>query len=212
MEKRLKLPTGIQTFEKLRNENCVYVDKTKYLVDLIDEYDKPYTDFFDHQNKANEIREILRNFYSQIKSNDEYIRFIFLTGISKFTKMGVFSTLNNIVDISLHPKYAEICGYTEEEIRKYFPEYLNDTASFLKMTPDELIEKMRYYYDGFSFDGKTKLYNPQRMALPLLHFCLFARRQREGYCRNAHQFGTPRLGGFTQRKNVGHRNKSSLRK
>jgi hypothetical protein len=98
----------------------------------------------------------------QIKSQDEYIRFTFITGISIFAKFGVFSTLNTPTDISLSPKYAQICGYTEEEIRQYFPDYLDETATRLKITTEELIKKMRQYYNGFSFDYdiSAKLYNP----------------------------------------------------
>jgi hypothetical protein len=97
-----------------------------------------------------------------LKANEKNIRFAFITGISKFAKFGIFSTLNNTRDISLTPKYAEICGYTEEEIIKYFPENLEDTANHMRITTEELIEKMRYYYNGFSFDSdaQAKLYNP----------------------------------------------------
>ena len=129
---------------------------------LLDEYDKPYTDFVNDPVMADRIRDTLRNFYVQIKANDEYIRFTFITGISKFAKLGVFSTLNTTTDISLMPQYAEICGYTEEEIIRYFPDYLEDTASRMKITSEALINRMRAYYNGFSFDGeaKARLYNP----------------------------------------------------
>jgi hypothetical protein len=111
---------------------------------------------------AEEVRNVLRNFYVQIKANDEYIRFVFITGISKFTKFGVFSKLNTTTDISLMPEYAEICGLTKEELVQYFPDYLEDTAKQMKLTTEELIEKMQYYYNGFSFDydAQTRLYNP----------------------------------------------------
>ena len=132
------------------------------VVILLDEYDKPYTDFmFDHE-MAEKVRNVLRSYYVQVKANDEYVRFTFITGISKFAKVGVFSTLNTPRDISLSREYAEICGYTEEEIIRYFPDYLEETASEMQITTDELINQMRYYYNGFSFDRevKTKLYNP----------------------------------------------------
>ena len=278
--KRLKLPIGIQTFEKLREGNFVYVDKTKYLVDLIDsgeiyflarprrfgksltistfdalfsgkkelfkglyaeeflnrpdfkpspvirldmssiatnqnleifemllkqltievadklgvevpnhlpsgdilrnlivnatkkhnqkavvlidEYDKPYTDFVNDPCMAEKMRDVLRSYYIQIKANDEYIRFSFLTGISKFAKFGVFSTLNNLNDISLQEKYGNICGYTENEIINCFPDYLKEIADEMQITTEELIVKMRNYYNGFSFDLglKSRLYNP----------------------------------------------------
>ena len=132
------------------------------VVILIDEYDKPYTDFVNDPVMAEKVRDVLRSFYVQIKANDQYIRFTFITGISKFAKFGVFSTLNTPFDISLSPKYAEICGYTEAEIIKYFPDYLEETAGEMNITTNELIEKMRNYYNGFSFDYKAKarLYNP----------------------------------------------------
>jgi hypothetical protein len=132
------------------------------VVVLIDEYDKPYTDFVNDHDMAKAVRDLLRDFYARIKACDEYIRFTFITGISKFAKFGVFSTLNTPVDISLMPQYAEICGYTEKEIRQYFPDYLDETANEMNISTDELVDKMRYYYNGFSFDdeAKARLYNP----------------------------------------------------
>jgi hypothetical protein len=142
----------IKTFQKYNQK----------VVILIDEYDSAYTDFVNDHVMKEKVRDVLRNYYVQIKANDEYIRFTFITGISKFAKLGVFSTLNTTLDISLMPKYAEICGYTEPEIIQYFPDYLEDTANHFQITTEELIEKMRYYYNGFSFDGdaKARLYNP----------------------------------------------------
>ena len=280
MENKKRLPIGIQTFEKLRKRNCVYVDKTKYLVDLIDnfticflarprrfgksltistfdalfsgkkelfkglyaedflnrsdftpypviwldmskvitnrgieeiensivkqvrdiairldvslsdcvspgsllddliiktarqydqevvilldEYDKPYTDFVNDPEMAEKVRCVLRNFYVQIKANDEYIRFTFITGISKFAKLGVFSTLNTPHDISMMPEYAEICGLTEDEIAQYFPEHLENIAKYLKISLEKFKAEMRDYYNGFSFDNnaQSRLYNP----------------------------------------------------
>jgi len=132
------------------------------VVILVDEYDKPYTDFVNDHEMAEKVRDVLRNFYVRIKSKDEYIRFTFLTGISKFAKFGVFSTLNTPFDISMSPKYASICGYTEEEIIHYFPDYLDETANDMNISTSDLIEKMRYYYNGFSFDdhAEVRLYNP----------------------------------------------------
>jgi len=130
------------------------------VVVLVDEYDKPYTDFFPDREKAEEVRRVMRGFYTQIKASDEHLRFVFLTGISKFTKMGVFSTINNLTDISIFPQYAEICGYTEEELETCFAPHLEALATSMKMPKSDLIEKIRNYYDGFSFDGTTRLYNP----------------------------------------------------
>ena len=132
------------------------------VVVLVDEYDKPYTDFVNDPDMAEQVRVVLRNFYTQIKASDEHIRFLFITGISKFTKLGVFSTLNNLDDISMMPEFARICGYTEEEIIRYFPDYMEDTANAMGISVGELIEKMRLYYNGFSFDDEAavRFYNP----------------------------------------------------
>ena len=141
---------------------CTVKKYTSKVVVLIDEYDKPFTDFIDDIDMADKVRGLLRNFYSRLKANEEHIRFIFLTGISKFTKMGVFSTLNNLTDISYDTKYGNICGYTKEEIIDYFPEYLDETAHKLKISRDGLVKKMQQYYNGFCFDmgGENRLYNP----------------------------------------------------
>ena len=132
------------------------------VVILLDEYDKPYTDFLIDHKMTEKVRDVLRNYYDRIKTKDEYIRFTFITGISKFAKFGVFSTLNSPKDISISPKYAQICGYTEDEIIRYFPDYLEETADEMQISLEVLIDRMRQYYNGFTFDSKaeTRLYNP----------------------------------------------------
>ena len=130
------------------------------VVVLIDEYDKPYSEFYNEPKMAEKIRKALRNFYVRVKANDKYIRFVFITGIAKFAKFGVFSTLNNIVDISMSKDYGEMCGLTETEIEQYFPEHIAATAKEMNILPKELLEKMRHFYDGFCFDGIHRLYNP----------------------------------------------------
>ncbi|MDR2564049.1 MAG: AAA family ATPase [Prevotellaceae bacterium] len=136
------------------------------VVILVDEFDKPYSDFYTNPQMAEEARRMMENFYIRIKANDEYIRFVFLTGIARFTRFSGFSTLNNITDISLDEEYGEICGLSETEIEKYFPEHITETAKEMKISPKELLEKKRNYYFGFCFDGVHQLYNP----LSTLHF------------------------------------------
>jgi hypothetical protein len=157
------IPQNLPSSDVLRN--LIINASEKYnqkVVILLDEYDSPYTDFVNDLEMAEKVRDVLRLFYKQIKVNDGYIRFTFITGISKFAKFGVFSALNTLRDISMSPKYAEICGLTEAEIIKYFPDYLEDTANVMCMTTEELILKMRHFYNGFSFDSsaQTRLYNP----------------------------------------------------
>ena len=165
LARKLKIElSGTKMYGDLLSELIVKTAEkhNRKVVVLVDEYDKPYTDFVSDSVMANRVRNVLRDYYAQIKVNDKYIHFIFITGISKFVKMGVFSTLNNLTDISMMPKYAEICGYTADELNNYFPDYLKETAEEMEISVEELIERMRHYYNGFCFDreAKARLYNP----------------------------------------------------
>ncbi|MDR1164973.1 MAG: ATP-binding protein [Deltaproteobacteria bacterium] len=127
---------------------------------LIDEYDKPILDFIKKPDEAEMIRETMRNYYARLKSNDKYISFIFISGISKFSRMSVFSAMNNLDDISIDEKYSAICGFTHNEFTEKFAAHLEETAIILGSSREDLLEKLKDYYDGFSFDGKTRVYNP----------------------------------------------------
>ncbi len=127
--------------------------KEKYqqnVVILIDEYDKPILDNITNIEIAREMREGLKNFYSVIKGQDANIKFVFMTGVSKFSKVSIFSGLNNLRDITINKKYSSICGYTEEDLIKYFSEYLLDKN----------IDDIRYWYNGYSWTGNERVYNP----------------------------------------------------
>ncbi|MDR1580741.1 MAG: ATP-binding protein [Synergistaceae bacterium] len=127
---------------------------------LIDEYDSPLLDVFDDHDKSASIREIMRDFYKQIKAADERLCFVFITGISKFSRMGVFSAMNNILDVSVDKKYGAMLGYTEEELISNFSAHIDATAREMNTERGELMSRVEDYYDGFSFDGITRLYNP----------------------------------------------------
>ena len=127
---------------------------------LIDEYDKPILDNIGNLEKAKEMRMTLHSFYTVLKSCDKYLRFVMLTGISKFSKMGVFSALNNLRDISMSRQYGDIAGYTQEELERDFSGWIDDSALKMGMVRRDLLQRMRDYYDGFCFDGKVRLYNP----------------------------------------------------
>jgi Holliday junction resolvase-like predicted endonuclease len=145
------------------------------VVILVDEYEKPILDNINNKEKAEKYREILRDFYVTIKSRDEYIKFVFITGITKFTKTGVFSALNNLNDISLDNDYSQMLGYTQEELEYYFDEYIIETAEKLEITKNELLQEMKKYYNGFSFDGEHFVYNP----FSILKF--FQKKEFENY-------------------------------
>jgi DNA-binding Lrp family transcriptional regulator len=127
---------------------------------LIDEYDQPLHPFIRHPAKMEKVRLALRGYYSQIKASDEHISFIFITGVSKFSRMSILSSFNNLSDISINPDYGALCGFTHEELRRNFGPRIAAAAETLNMGQEELLERMRSYYDGFCFDGKTMVYNP----------------------------------------------------
>ena len=138
----------------------LYDQYGKRVVVLIDEYDKPILNHLHEPEKAEKIREILRSFYSTLKDSDPYLEFVMLTGITKFTKTGVFSTLNNLDDISLWDKTASMLGYSEEELDTHFDAFLKTTQKMIGVSRSALFAKIRKYYNGFSFDGKSFVYNP----------------------------------------------------
>ncbi len=119
------------------------------VVILVDEYDKPILDNIDSPDMRHEAKDTLRDFYSSIKSNDEYIRFAFLTGVSKFSRVSVFSGINNIEDISLAPEFATICGYTQNDLETVFAKHLEGAN----------MEKIKQWYNGYYFMG-DHVYNP----------------------------------------------------
>jgi len=130
------------------------------VVVIVDEYDKPFLDFYNKPEIAQNVREIMRDYYITFKSNEQHIKFLFMTGISKFSKMGVFSTLNNLIDISLDENFGTMFGYTEKELIEYFGEHIEVKAKKLKLPADQLIEKMKHHYNGFCFDGESRVYCP----------------------------------------------------
>jgi hypothetical protein len=127
----------------------------KQVIVLIDEYDRPIIDYIDPYNleKANKQRDILKAFFSILKPTSNHIRLLFITGVSKFARVSIFSELNHLSDLTLDPFYAALCGYTQAELEHYF-------APYLKVMPEGTLEKMKLWYNGYSWDGKTYVYNP----------------------------------------------------
>ena len=119
------------------------------VVILIDEYDKPILDNITDEEVAREMRDVMKDFYGVIKDNDAYIRFVFITGVSKFSKMNLFSGLNNLNDITLDEKYATICGYTHGDLLTVFEEHLRGAD----------MEGVKKWYNGYNYLG-DKVYNP----------------------------------------------------
>ncbi len=135
--------------------------KGRKVVILIDEYDKPLLDTIDNEQENDRIREMLKGFYSNLKSQDRYIRFAFLTGVTKFSHVSIFSGLNNLYDISLDLNYSGICGITEEEIHICFEDSLHELSESMGKTYDETCAEIKKQYDGYHFHQKgIGVYNP----------------------------------------------------
>jgi hypothetical protein len=136
------------------------------VVVLIDEYDKPIIDNIENKNLAIELREILKGFYTIIKACDEHIRFVLLTGVSKFSKAGVFSGLNNLKDISMNAGYSSLLGITSQEMEICFKKHIDQFLESEEIDKSELIKKITYWYDGFCFSRSCeKIFNPFSMLL-----------------------------------------------
>ena len=134
----------------------------KKVVILVDEYDKPLIEAIDDEPLQQEFRSMLKAFYGNLKTCDEYIRFAMLTGVSKFSKISLFSDLNNLQDISLDERYADICGLTAEEIEYTLSEHIEAFAQKEGTTKADIMEQMQKMYDGYHFSENTSkdIYNP----------------------------------------------------
>ena len=129
------------------------------VVVLIDEYDKPILDYLDDIEQAKANREVLKNFFSVLKLLDPHLRFVLLTGVSKFSRVSIFSELNNLKDLTLHWQYSALLGYTQDELEHYFADRINQFA------PDfggreALLAQIKQWYNGYTWDAEHYLYNP----------------------------------------------------
>lgn len=134
--------------------------KHSRVVVLIDEYDKPLVNILHRMEVFRENRRILNQFYAVLKSFDAQLRFVMLTGISRFSKVGVFSGLNNLKDISLKVDFAGITGFSQQELEANFPDHLSRLEATFEMDREALLGELRHYYNGYSWDGESRYYNP----------------------------------------------------
>ena len=128
---------------------------------IIDEYDAPLLDVMNDQQRLVPMRQIMRNFYSPIKSLDPYLRFVFITGINKFAQLSIFSELNNLQNISMMPKYSAICGISQSELASGMQESVRILAEKQGLTYESAMEELKYNYDGYHFCHDSEdIYNP----------------------------------------------------
>ena len=141
--------------------NSIYAKTGKQIVVLIDEYDAPMLDVAHEDKQLDILRNIMRNFYSPLKKCESLLRFVFLTGITKFSQVSIFSELNNIKNISMDEKYAGICGITEDEMLAQMSEDIDMLAKTQDLTREATVAKLKEYYDGYHFSKVSPdIFNP----------------------------------------------------
>jgi len=130
------------------------------VVILVDEYDKPIVNYIDDIARAGQNREILKEFLGVLKPSDAFLRFVFLTGVSKFSRVSIFSELNNLRDITLSKEFATLLGYTQTELESYFEREIQNLGLELGLKKAPLLAKIKTWYDGYSWNAKDTVYNP----------------------------------------------------
>lgn len=140
---------------------AAYKQTGKKVVILIDEYDAPLLDVVHEDTQLPVLRNVMRNFYSPLKDCDPYLQFVFLTGITKFSQLSIFSELNNLTNISMFPEFAGICGITKEEVLTQMQDYIGRMARANEWTIEETINQLKQQYDGYHFTWPSPdLFNP----------------------------------------------------
>ena len=133
----------------------------KQVVVVIDEYDAPLLDVLHRQETLDGMRQVMQEFYQPLKANEGIIKFCFITGITKFSQLSIFSTINNIKNVTLNPRFAAICGFTEEETRTVFAEDIKRMAGVYEVSTEEMYDKIKLMYDGYHFSaGAPAVFNP----------------------------------------------------
>ncbi|MGN0282035.1 MAG: AAA family ATPase [Prevotella sp.] len=140
---------------------AAYHQTGKKVVILIDEYDAPLLDVVHEETMLPVLRNVMRNFYSPLKDSDPYLQFVFLTGITKFSQLSIFSELNNLKSISMRPDYAAVCGISVEEMMSQMSDYIDDFAEHRRISREEAIAQLKHQYDGYHFTWPSPgIFNP----------------------------------------------------
>ena len=163
LDKQAKL-NGIQlttkNYDQKFNELIEKASSNNKVVLLIDEYDKPIIDYLEDLPQAKEHQQILKTFYSVLKDADPYIQFLLITGVSKFSKVSIFSELNNLDDITIDWRFAALVGLTQQELESNFEKHLQASQERIKFNRTKLLKELKEWYNGYSWDGEVFVYNP----------------------------------------------------
>ena len=147
-----------------RLKNIIIKCHEKYgekAVVVLDEYDAPLLNVLHDEQRLAQVRQLMRTLYAPLKDCDPYLRFVFITGISKFSQLSIFSEINNLKVISMMPEYATLCGFTQQEIEDNFPDGINRLAEKEGLTVGQTLDKLRQTYDGYHFAADSPgVYNP----------------------------------------------------
>lgn len=165
----IESPSGINVVSRFENLIKGIYEKTgRKVAILVDECDKPLLGIEENPAQFEKNQTVLKGFFSNLKSMDDYIRFALLTGVARFSRISIFSDLNNLKDISMYDRYQEICGLTEEELTAYFKQGITELAHKRSETAEQTLSTLRNYYDGYLFcEEGHRLYNPFSVLMAL---------------------------------------------
>ena len=138
-----------------------YEQTGKQVAVIIDEYDAPLLDVLHEDGRLKEVREVMQEFYQRLKKQEAKIKFCFITGITKFSQLSIFSTINNLKNVTLLPRFSAICGITEQEVKRDLAEDIKAMSEVYECSPEEMFEKIKLRYDGYHFASVSDdIYNP----------------------------------------------------
>jgi len=162
-EKEYGIKDSIRGLEERFQNLLITANKKTGLrcVVLVDEYDKPLLDLVDNPELQEYNKSVFKGFFSNLKSYSDYIQFVFITGVTKFHKVSIFSDMNQLNDISLNKDYSAICGITEDELREYFSENIKELSNKYGISESKCLDKLKLLYDGYHFhQAGIGVYNP----------------------------------------------------
>ena len=169
-------PAADANFRLKKLIETAHAQTGRKVVVLIDEYDAPLLDVAHKKDSLEDLRQVMRNFYFPLKDCDPHLQFVFITGITKFSQLSIFSELNNLVNISMDEDFAAVCGITTEEVLIQMPDYLDRLAHAMQQTREETLDALKRQYDGYHFTWPSPdIFNPFSLLLA------FAKNKIESY-------------------------------